>query len=161
MKKLLSLALVLFGFNAFADSSVGCGLGSMIFKDNTLLSSTLRVTTNQVFLTQYLGVTSGTSGCSRHDIVMNEKAHIHFAEVNLEKIEQDMIKGQGDYVSVLAYTLGCQDSVINQFNVFTKNNYEKIFNSSETNAGQMLKNLGHEMRSNKSLSKNCIKANLI
>lgn len=161
MKKLLVTVLMLLGFNVYADSSVGCGLGSMIFKDNTLLSSTLRVTTNQVFLTQYLGVTSGTSGCSRHDIVLNEKAHIHYAEINLEKIEQDMVKGQGEYLSMLAVTLGCEFNQINNFNQYAKSHYSHIFNSAETNAGQMLKNLGTQIRQNKSLTKNCLKANLI
>ncbi len=146
---------------AMADNSVGCGLGSMIFKDNTLLSSTSRVTTNNLFLNQYFGVTSGTSGCTRHDIVMNEKSHIHYAEVNLEQLSLEMAKGDGQFVSTFAMTLGCSDAVTPAFNKMTKQNYENIFTNENVKAADMLKNLGTSLRQDKNLTQNCSKAFLI
>lgn len=147
--------------NVFADSSVGCGLGSMIFKENSLLSSSARVTTNQLFLTQYLGVTSGTSGCARHDIVLNEQSHVHFAEVNLKSLSIEMAKGQGEYLASFAHTLGCNEGATEHFAELTRSNFSKIFPSYKTNAQEMLNNLGQTLRADSELKNNCRKANLI
>lgn len=146
---------------SYADSSVGCGLGSLIFKDTSLISSSLRVTTNNVFLTQYLGVTSGTSGCSRHSIVQNEKSHIHFAEVNFKKLTEEMARGEGQYLQAFAFTLGCKVDAASELGRLTKNQFEKIIPDENVDANQMLKNLGSTIRLNSNLSKNCSKAFII
>jgi hypothetical protein len=144
-----------------ADSSVGCGLGSLIFKDTSLISSSLRVTTNNVFLTQYLGVTSGTSGCTRHSIVQNEKSHIHFAEVNFKKLSEEMAKGEGQYLQAFAFTLGCKENLSKELGRETKTHFENIIPDENVDSNQMLKNLGQTIRQNSNLSKNCSKAFLI
>ncbi|MFZ4713502.1 MAG: DUF3015 family protein [Bacteriovoracaceae bacterium] len=161
--KLVLLTLITSAFThaAFADSSVGCGLGSLVFKDNSLVSSTLRVTTNHMFLTQYLGVTSGTSGCTRHSIVMNEKAHIHFAEVNLDQLSKEMASGEGQYLNAFAFTLGCKNGLSKDLGAVAKAHYDQIFPNENVNANDMLKNLGATIRLNPTLSKNCSKAQII
>lgn len=161
LKIAILAASTMLTFNSFADSSVGCGLGSMIFKENSLLSSSARVTTNQIFLTQYLGVTSGTSGCSRHDIVMNEQSHVHFAEVNLKSLSIDMARGNGEYLASFAKTLGCDDNSLPHLGEVTRNSFERIFTSSKTDAGQMMTNLGKTLRADSALSHQCYKAKLI
>lgn len=160
-KMLVLTVSTMLTFNTFADSSVGCGLGSMIFKENSLLSSSARVTTNQIFLTQYLGVTSGTSGCSRHDIVMNEQSHVHFAEVNLKSLSIDMAKGNGEYLASFGKTLGCDDASLSHLGEVTQKNFENIFTSRKTDANEMMMNLGKALRADSSLNQHCYKAKLI
>lgn len=160
VQKVLMISTLLTA-HCYADSSVGCGLGSMIFKENSLLSSSARVTTNQISLTQYLGVTSGTSGCSRHDIVLNEQSHVHFAEINLKSLSIDMAKGHGEYLVSFAQTLGCKDQAADHFAEVTRVNFSKIFPNRQTNAQEMLNNLGQALREDSQLKHNCLKANLI
>lgn len=51
------------------DSSSGCGADWYIFKKNSLVSSSLRATTNAILLNATFGMTFGTSNCSQHSIV--------------------------------------------------------------------------------------------
>ena len=55
------------------DQNVGCGAGRYVMKDPTIFSLTMRATTNQSFSTQLFGITSGTCGCRKHDIVQNRE----------------------------------------------------------------------------------------
>ncbi len=107
-KSLLILTLAFLTQTAFADSSVGCGLGQIgPFKKNSIVSAVLRMTTNATFSSQLFGITSGTSGCSQHSIVKNEMLPIHYAEVNLDEIKMQMAQGNGEYLVTFADTLGC------------------------------------------------------
>ena len=53
------------------DQNVGCGAGKYVMKDPTIFSLTMRATTNQSFSSQLFGITSGTCGCRKHDIVQS------------------------------------------------------------------------------------------
>ena len=75
MKKCLISLAILFSINAMAkDGSSGCGPGWYLLKKNSILSSSLRVTTNGIFFpTTTLGMTIGTSNCSKHKHFHTEK----------------------------------------------------------------------------------------
>lgn len=51
------------------DQNVGCGPGNYIMKDSTVFSLTMRGTTNNSFSAQLFGVSSGTCGCRKHEVV--------------------------------------------------------------------------------------------
>jgi hypothetical protein len=82
MKKLLMVAVLLLGSQAFAAGDAGCGLGSLIISKNSKALQIFAITTNWSFLSQPLGITSGTSNCSASSIVMNDKEIQYFVEVN-------------------------------------------------------------------------------
>ena len=66
MKKVMAAAiLVAFGAVAFAEDygSAGCGLGSLVFKQNDG-TQILAATTNGTFGSQTFGITFGTSNCN-------------------------------------------------------------------------------------------------
>jgi len=75
MKQTLVLVLTLLvSTSAFAagDQSSGCGLGWEIFKKNSLVSSSLRSSTNAM-ASNSVAMTSGTSGCPKHGSVMKDQ----------------------------------------------------------------------------------------
>ena len=97
---LFILATVISGTAYGADGSSGCGPGWYILKDNSLVSSALRATTNGILVPVVtLGMTFGTSNCSKHKIVKKEKESLHFVTMNYFELKA------GQYRSVYEINL--------------------------------------------------------
>lgn len=161
MKKLILAALLaLFSLQAFADNSAGCGLGSLIWKDNSIISGLFRMTTNHSFSSQLFGITTGTSGCSQHSIVMREKAPVYYAEANLEELKIDMAKGEGEYVSIFSDALGCPEGLKGDFAKLSQEKYDSIFTKSEVTAEEMLNNVKRMLKEAPALSGRCAYATI-
>lgn len=111
-----------------ADGSSGCGPGWYVFKENSLVSSALRSTTNG-FLAPVvtLGMTSGTSNCTQHKIVLKEKESLHFASMNYYELKRDAAKGEGEYLSAFATTIGCPAQAQARFNQKVRGSYGEVF----------------------------------
>ena len=128
LKFLLSIGLVMTSLSGWAsDKSSGCGLGWELFKDKTIVSSSLRSTTH-AYLPNTFSMTSGTSGCAKHEFVMDTKRGIHFLEVNEHSLAMDAAIGEGEYLGAFAESMGCHWSKLDQFKSVIKNNYGAIFN---------------------------------
>ena len=94
MKKIVvsALAVLALGTSAFAgvNSQTGCGLGSMIIKDDsTAVMLSLQATTNGTSGNQTFGITSGTSGCKKTKFVMNERAE-EFVASNMDTLAKEI-----------------------------------------------------------------------
>lgn len=135
MKKLLLIISVLISFNSLAkDGSSGCGPGWYVAKENSLLSSSLRITTNGIlfpFVT--LGMTFGTSNCTKHKIVKTEKESLYFVTQNYYELKIDSAKGAGNFVKAFGKTIGCKDKDLNHFSSQLQNNFENVFKTNNTN----------------------------
>lgn len=121
------------------DQSSGCGLGWQLFKKNSLVSSSLRSTTN-AFALNTIAMTSGTSGCARHDIVMKQKAALYYAEANYQKLQSEMAEGQGEHLQAFAKLLGCQGSSAVQAGQVLQGNYDQVFTTDQVAPYEMLNN---------------------
>jgi len=136
---IVALLLVIFvSVSSAADSSSGCGLGWQVFPKNSLVSSSLRSTTH-VFLPNTFSMTSGTSGCARHDIVMNEYKAIHFAEANYDQLMMDMARGQGEYLNGFAAVTNYKGDM-NAFGSFVQNNFVNLYPMATTTPSEMVAN---------------------
>jgi hypothetical protein len=129
-----------------ADSSMGCGLGTMIWKKNSIVSALFRATTNHSFSSQLFGITTGTSGCSQHSIVKREMYPVYFAEANLPELRYEMAQGQGEYVATFAEVLGCSNSVQAEFTNWARGSYSKLFSNPNATSQDFLKGLGKELK---------------
>ncbi|MNK12062.1 hypothetical protein D3C87_301180 [compost metagenome] len=140
--KFLAMALIsgLFSVQAFAaDSSSGCGPGWYLFKENSLVSSALRGTTNAVlFPVTTIGMTVGTSNCTQHKLVLKEKESLHFATMNHFELKNEIAKGQGEYVSAFATTMGCPSQAQMHLNKSLQKNFKNIYNKSEVDPSKVL-----------------------
>ena len=145
MKKTMIVAVVLAVFTSatsFADDqSSGCGLGWQVSKKNSLVSSFVRSITNAV-TSNTIAMTIGSSGCSKHDIVMREKAAEYFAEANYLKLQTELAEGQGEHLVALGLILGCDRDL----GAVLQSNYETIFPSDKVHPSVMLKNVRSSLK---------------
>lgn len=147
MRLLIIIALMLSSIAiARADSSTGCGLGSMIWRENSIVSALFRATTNHSFSSQLFGITTGTSGCSQHSIVKRDMYPVYYAEANLPELRHEMAVGQGEYLATFAQVLGCSPEAQVQFMQWAQQSYGGLFTSAKTTPAEMLKGLGREFK---------------
>lgn len=131
--KSLIVVLATLGFAAMASAAgldklkgsgsygtAGCGLGSMVFGNESgaiqVIAATLNGTGMQTF-----GITSGTSNCGAG---LFAKAEVNsFIESNAVALENDIARGQGETLSTLNDMLGCSAD----FNSTLQQNYKTIY----------------------------------
>lgn len=144
MKALFLFVLVLVGISfstqSFAaDGSSGCGPGWYLFKDNSLVSSALRSTTNgSLWPSTAGGMTSGTSNCTQHKIVLKEQESLHFATMNHFELKNEIAKGQGEYLSAFSETIGCPASAQGRLNQKLQGQFKEIYPTTEITPSNVL-----------------------
>lgn len=156
--KLLSLsALLIFGFTVSAHAGdSGCGLGSLIIQKNTKLLQLFSMTTNGIFFTQPLGITSGTSGCSASGLVSNDRQTEYFVEINQDDLSREMAQGHGEKLNTLAVLQGCKTTEAQKtFGEWTQKSYSKIVPAAGTTPSELVKNLKTEMQSSDKVIELC------
>jgi len=154
MRKIFAAFFILgFAGSAFAEGSAGCGLGSLVFRDDTIGSQTLAQTTNQTTFTQFFGITTGTSNCSAHGFAFNDKEAVMYVEANLPSLKLEMARGQGENLTALSQVMGCHDA--SSFSQMTKDKYQNIFPSASVDAQQLLNQLKIEIQNDAKLKQSC------
>lgn len=119
------LVLFLFSVQVFsADRSRGCGLGTLAAPKKTLVSTTTAEIIDGFSMpTRPFAITSGTSGCAKHDLVKNEIRVEHFVAINMEVLKMEIARGHGERIAALSHMVGCPDSYLNVFAQNLKRNY--------------------------------------
>jgi len=143
MKKILIsviavLALGTIGM-ANVNSQTGCGLGSMIIKDDsTAIMLALQATTNGISGNQTFGITSGTLGCKKTEFVMNEMAE-EFVASNMDILAKEIAIGHGESINTLAELLHVEDTAT--FSASLQTNYNAIYTSQKVQMSDVLDNI--------------------
>jgi len=144
MKKLIvSIAAVAaLSSSAFAgaNSQTGCGLGSMVFKttpDSALLFC-IQALLNGTSGNQTFGITSGTSGCKKAKLVMNERAQ-EFVASNMDQLAKEIAMGHGESIDTLAELLSVEDKA--SFALGLQSNYKGIYTSENVEMAEVLDNI--------------------
>jgi hypothetical protein len=132
----------------------GCGLGSLVFKENNMMQ-VLAATTNGTFGTQTFGITSGTSNCVSGGVVKAQREQAAFAEVNFQDLKRNMATGGGEFLTSFATLLGCEDSAKPVLAKMTQTKYESILPSEKTTPIQMLVGVKTQIKGNPQLSSAC------
>ena len=143
MKKILlsAIAVVALTTTAFAgvNKQTGCGLGSQLIKDDsTAVMLSLQATTNATSGNQTFGITSGTSGCKKTKLVMNERAE-EFVASNMDQLAKEIAKGQGESIDTLAELLNVEDKAA--FSASLQKNYNSIYTSQKVEMNDVLDNI--------------------
>jgi hypothetical protein len=149
MKKLLALAMLVAMPSvamAGAHNMAGCGLGSMLFKENTMVHQILAATTNGTFGNQTFGITTGTLGCTQDGRVAKNKERIIFVESNYISLKRDMAVGQGQYLNSLAALYGYQTPTEKEhFCKFVQTNFEKLLPTETTTPIELIERLESDL----------------
>jgi hypothetical protein len=129
MRSIVLVLVTLFSLSTFAkDGSSGCGPGWYIMKKKSILSSALRITTNGIlfpFVT--LGMTFGTSNCTKHSLVKTERKSLYFITQNYFELKGDSAKGKGDFLTAYGKTIGCKSDDLEYFSGRMQNDFQNIF----------------------------------
>jgi len=121
-----------------AYGMAGCGLGSLVFKDNTS-TQILAATTNGTFGSQTFGITFGTSNCDESGKLVSKEQVQQYIAVNQTSLKNDIARGNGESLNGLANLMGTKDT--HAFATHLKANYSKIFASSNLSSKQITDNL--------------------
>ena len=129
MKKIISLiAAIGLTTAVYANENTGCGLGSLIIKDqSTSVLQALAATTNGTSGNQTFGITSGTSNCNKpSDFVSNDKLN-KFVEENMDELALDISAGHGETLSTVAKLMNVENNV--EFSAKLQSNFTNIYSN--------------------------------
>jgi len=135
MKRLLvlvaALSLIAAG-SAFAagNTNVGCGLGTVIFKDvqnQSTLVQIVAATTNGTLGNQTFGITSGTSECAQPKNYVRSERLNEFVQANLDELARDISAGKGETLSTVAELMGVPSAQRDAFSRNLQANFRQIF----------------------------------
>ena len=143
MKKILVSALAVVALStsvmAGVNSQTGCGLGAVIIKDDSsALMLALQAITNGTSMNQTFGITSGTLGCKKTKLVMNERAE-EFVASNMDILAKEIALGHGESIDTLAELLNVEDKAT--FSASLQSNYNSIYTSKSVEMNDVLDNI--------------------
>ncbi|EMJ97937.1 MULTISPECIES: DUF3015 domain-containing protein [unclassified Leptospira] len=138
-----------------ADYGVaGCGLGSLVFKENKGGHQILAATTNGTSGNQTFGISTGTLGCATDGLVQKEKVQEVFVSLNFNSLEAEMAQGKGEKLEALSGLLGCSTNGTAQLGEYTKSNFDVLY-TQETTPSSLLSAVKDGIRKDAALSKSC------
>ena len=144
-KSIFIVALLLVSqAQAYHYGMAGCGLGSLVFKDEPGKVQIFAATLNDIVSPQTSAITSGTSGC--YD-TKSASAKIDYIERNLTSLKEDTARGQGETLEGLLTLLGCRAEA--DVSIELKKDYSNIFQ--QENAGRIF----DAIKSNETVQKSC------
>ena len=146
MKKLLvgSLAALALTSSVYANSNTGCGLGSVLIKDqSTVVMQVLAATTNGTSGNQTFGITSGTLNCDKpSSIASNDKLNKFVAD-NMDELALDISSGQGETLSTVAKLMNVKDT--SSFSAKLQKNFNNIYASNNVNSANVIDSIAKFM----------------
>jgi hypothetical protein len=153
MKKLavvavvVAVTLVLVG-SAFAAgqaaSNTGCGLGTMLFKnnaDNSVILQTFQATTNGIYGNQTFGITTGTSECKQPKNFVSNQQLNEFMVANMDNLARDIAQGRGETLDTFAELLGVPAEKRPEFYGQLQSGFAKIFTSPGVQMASVMDNI--------------------
>ena len=143
----VALSLVLAGA-AFAagqaKANTGCGLGTMLFKnnaDNSVLLQTFQATTNGTYGNQTFGITTGTSECQQPKNFANSQQINEFMLANMDNLAKDIAQGRGPTLDAFAELMGVPADQRAEFAGRLQASFSKIYTSSDVAMANVMDNI--------------------
>ena len=144
MKKIIGLiAAVGLTASVYANENTGCGLGSLIIKNqNTVVLQVLAATTNATG-SQTFGITSGTSNCDKpSNFVSNDKLN-KFVSENMDELAMDISAGQGETLTTVAKLMNVEDT--KAFSSKLQANFTNIYTSENVTSANVIDSIAKYM----------------
>lgn len=109
----------------------GCGLGSMIFTNNTRSEQWLAAFINEAFIPQSTAISTGTSNCFDADEERSQAEQEIFIDTNFHTLKTDVVRGDGETLRAYADLVGCyKDDLYDTFASLSQGQYGFIFSDS-------------------------------
>ena len=145
MKKIISLiAAIGLTTAVYANENTGCGLGSLIIKNqNTVVLQALAATTNGTSGNQTFGITSGTSNCDKpSNFVSNDKLN-KFVGENMDELALDISAGKGETLATVAKLMNVENT--QEFSSKLQANFSNIYTSENVTSAQVIDSIAKYM----------------
>lgn len=140
-----------------AYGMAGCGLGSLIIKNDTTLPQLGALTSNGTSGNQTYAITSGTSNCVESRTEVAEMEQNVFVTANLATLTRDAAQGDGDVIEGLAEVLGCYDTDgQDRFKEVSRTQHARLFATNDPEV--VLEEYLDVIQSDPILSQKCVKA---
>ncbi len=135
----------------------GCGLGSLVLKENTKMMQVFAATLNATGY-QTIGITLGTSNCSAgaQASAANKVAQELFVANNLNALSKEAAQGEGQTLDAFASMLGCKGESVNQFAKLSRESYDAVYGND--NPTVVLDRMVEEVKADAELAASCNKA---
>ena len=144
---------------AGTQNDAGCGLGSLVFKENNVPQQILAGTTNNSISPQSSAITTGTSGCTAANggskSARAEWRQERFATQNWRDLNRQMASGGGEYVSTLSKLMGCSKKSQGAFAHFAQTHYSSITGGPKAVPSQVIKGLRKALARDPNMSLSC------
>lgn len=141
MKKFMLSVVVLAAATVFLMPSkvkaapygmAGCGVGALLFEDHPgKLQQIVAWLVNQYFY-QSFSITSGTSNCVESGALRAQAEQEVYIASNLDSLQADIAKGEGEHLSNLAFLMGCPAEMEPVFAKTAQQNYDVIFQDGQS-----------------------------
>ena len=145
MKKVISLiAAIGLTTAVYANENTGCGLGSLIIKNqNTVVLQALAATTNGTSGNQTFGITSGTSNCDKpSNFVSNDKLN-KFVGENMDELALDISAGRGETLETVAKLMNVENT--QEFSSKLQANFSNIYTSENVTSATVIDSIAKYM----------------
>jgi len=160
------LLLLPSGVTAKSYSLAGCGPGSVIMGSKPGIMQTSAATTNGTGAQmgyasinfQFTAILLGTSNCNSNGVIKAELEQKAYVAYNMENLQKDIAKGNGESVNSLAYLMGCSIESMPEFAEVTKENHNVIFEGEKgSESDWVLYRIKTVVSENETLNKSCTK----
>jgi hypothetical protein len=145
MKKIIGLiAAVGLTASVYANDNTGCGLGSLLIKNqNTTMLQAFAATSNATSGNQTFGITSGTSNCSKpNNFVSNDKLN-KFVTENMDELALDISAGKGETLSTVAKLMNVEDT--SAFSAKLQANFSNIYTNENVTSATVIDSIAKYM----------------
>lgn len=152
LTRALALIVVFCGSNAMASNygMAGCGVGSLVFKDQPGKIQIVAATLNDLISPQTSAISSGTSGCV--DTPAGDVAALYI-DSNKEVLKKEVAQGRGESLNGLLTMWGCNDS--SAVGSVLQSNYNQIYNTSAPQAAQISQSMKSVIKSSQATASAC------
>lgn len=154
LRRLVVLMAMLCGSNAMAYhyGMAGCGVGSLVFKDQAGPVQIFAATLNDLISPQTSAISSGTSGCTDNPASDNDVTTTYI-ESNQEVLKKEVAQGRGESLNGLLTMWGCNNS--QTVGTVLQKNYQQIYSTSSVEAAQISQNMKSAIKSNQAAANAC------
>ncbi len=140
---------------AHADYKMaGCGLGSMLIKDDGFVQI-FAATTNGTFANQTFGISTGTSNCVKSGVVLASREQEAFFEASLGELKTDIARGSGEHLQALSELFSCKESVRARMFERAQASFSVVFPSATTTPVQALYVLKLQLSQDEEIAAGC------
>ena len=144
MKKIIVLITAL-GLSTliYANDNTGCGLGSIVMRDQSTTALQIMAVTSNVTGSQTFGITTGTSNCAKpNNFVSNEKL-IRFVSENMDELAMDISSGKGETLSTVAKLMNVENTP--EFSAKLQANFSTIYSSENVTSATVIDSIAKYM----------------